>query len=1102
MASGKESLLSSLFRRVKGVGRAASEEALVARPNDGPTPLSFGQEGLWLIEKMLGRERSSPYNEAMVLKLSGEVQPELLRRCLAEVVRRHEIWRTTFEERDGHPVQIVRPPWVPELEVAELGPMNEAAQRAEVRRRVRATAAVPYDLARGPLLRPQLLRFGPGPQLLIIGMPHLIFDGLSVQVLIDELSALYPAFATGSASPLAEPQIQFRDYARWQRAGLTGAALESRLAYWTQTLAGVPTTLELPTDRPRPSRLSYRGERHAFALPDPLLQALRGVGQRERATPFVTLFAAYAALLWRYSRQDSFVLGIPASGRRRDELQGSLGFFVNMLPIRVDLDEKMTFQQLLGQLRGVCLGAYEHQDDPFDLIVPALRVARDQSRNPIFQVIFQLQDELFLGKPGGPVEAGWFDSSDAALFDLNLQLVPGAMGLVYSTDLWDAATMERMVGHYQRLLEGVAADPSRRACDLPLLGEEERRRVVVQWNQSARPYPREKCVHQLVEAQVDQTPDAVAVELDGKQMSYRELDRRSNQVAHVLRRMGVKRDVAVGLAVERSFEMVVGMLGILKAGGAYLPLDPSYPAERLKFMVEDAAVSVLIGQERLVAALPPQRGQVLRLDADLATIDREPNSRGSEAGDPEQLAYVLFTSGSTGRPKGACVPHRGIVRLLIGTNYIDVRPNDVFLQLAPLAFDLSTFEVWGPLLNGGKLVLCPPGPPSLEEVGRLIRERGVTVLWLTSALFHKMVDHQLESLATVRYLIAGGDVLSVPHVRRVIEETPCTMVNGYGPTENTTFTCCYEVPRPFPVPSPPSVLIGPPIANTTAYVLDPQRQPVPIGIYGELWTGGDGVARGYWNRAELTAERFVENPFGPGRLYRTGDQVRWLSDGNIEFRGRTDAQVKVRGFRVEMGEIEAALALHPEVRQVAVTARSDGAAGEKQLVAYLVGDRIPAAGELRTFLKDRLPVHMIPSAFVTLEALPMTTNGKLDRGALPAPGEAATQAEPTALPSDDMERAIADAWSAVLGRAVDVNSNFFDLGGSSLQLMEVHAKLKKTGVDLMDLFTYPTIASLAEFLRGGAAEPAVDDGAREERASDRRRQQEEQRKRRAKKDPR
>lgn len=717
----------------------------------------------------------------------------------------------------------------------------------------------------------------------------------------------------------------------------------NQLAYWKQQLADLPI-LQLPTKKSRSPMQTFGGARQCLALPQTLSEAIAKLSHKEGVTIYMTLLAAFKTLLYRYTGQTDIVVGTVTAGRNQPEIEQIIGCFVNTLVVRTNLKDNPTFQQLLERVREVTLEAFAYQDLPFEKLVKELQPERNLGQNPLFQVAFVLHPPM----SGVDSMLNWSKldiDTETVKLDLTLELEERPEGLVgrfeYSKDLFDADTIERMVGHFLTLLEGLVANPEQKIAELPLLTEFERQQLAA-WNNTETDYPKDACINQLFEEQVERSPDAIALVFEKEQLTYKELNQRANQLAHHLRNLGVGPEVLVGICVERSLEMVVGLLGILKAGGAYVPLDPAYPPERLAFMLEDASVPVLLTQARLVKSLPKHQGRIVCLDTDWEIIERQSDENLSLQVRSDNLVYVMYTSGSTGRPKGVSVIHQGVVRLVKDTNYANLSAEEVFLQLAPISFDASTLEIWGSLLNGAKLVIMPPHTPSLQELGQAIREYRITTLWLTAGLFHMMVDQQLKDLKQLRQLLAGGDVLSVPHVQKVLQKLKgCHLIDGYGPTENTTFTCCYRITEASLIGH--SIPIGRPIANTQVYILDAQLQPLPIGVPGELYIGGAGLARGYLNRPELTSDRFIPNPFSNksgSRLYKTGDLARYLPDGNIEFLGRIDHQVKIRGFRIELGEIEAVLSQHPDVQESLVINRED-ASGNQRLVAYIISNLRP-----------------------------------------------------------------------------------------------------------------------------------------------------------------
>jgi aspartate racemase len=1012
-----------------------------------PAPLSFAQQRLWFLAQL--EPDTALYNTPVVLHLSGPLDVECLRQSLDTIVGRHQALRSCFPAQNGEPRQLVMPPAAVPLPIVELPELPPAEREDALMRRVGEIAAQPFDLERGPLFRSLLIRAAPTEHALVLIMHHIVTDRWSLGVLFRELSECYRAFRSGETPRLADLPVQYADFAVWQRAGLEGERLEQLLDYWRSRLAGVPPVLELPTDRPRPAVESRRGSRRQRLLSQRLVQALRTLGRQENATLYMVLLGAFQVLLARYTGRRDIVVGSPIAGRMHIKLEPLIGFFVNTLALRTDLSGNPTFRRLLSRVREVALGAFTHQELPFERLVEAVQPERSLHHAPLVQVVLALQNTPFAEPQLPGLTARRLSVPDQpAKFDLVLYLIPEDQGALraeaeYRADLLDAGTVDRLLEHYQVLLDGVVADPDRSISALPLMSEVERRRMLVEWNATDTDFPASATVHGLFQAQAQRTPDALAVVSGRGDLSYAELNRRANRLARHLQAHGVGPDMRVAVFLERSPDLIVSLLAILKAGGAYLSLDPASPQKRLAWLLRDAGVTVLVTEPAMRDRLQsiPAGITVVCLQQDRARLESHSDTDPSTSAGPAHLAYVSYTSGSTGTPKGVAVPHRAVVRLVRDNPYTRFAPDEVFLQFAPVAFDASTLEIWGPLLNGARLVMAPPGRLTLEELGRVLQGYGVTTLWLTAGLFHLMADERLDDLRSVRNLLAGGDVLSPSHVRRVLNGLPqCRLVNGYGPTECTTFTTCHQVAGDGDLAL--SVPIGRPIANTRVYVLDADGMPVPVGVPGELYVGGAGLARGYLARPALTAERFVPDPFGSAageRLYRTGDRVRWRPDGNLEYLGRLDRQVKLRGFRVEPGEIEAELTRHPAVLEAAVVVREDPG-GERRLVAYLVPARADAplsSNALREHLSLRLPEYMVPAAFVWLEALPLTPQGKVDRAALPAPSSdpARRDAEPvgTVAPRTPAEARLAEIWAQVLGLDhVGIHDNFFSLGGDSI----------------------------------------------------------------------
>jgi amino acid adenylation domain-containing protein len=1051
-------------------------------PRNGDLALSFAQQRLWFFDQL--EPGLAAYNIPAAVRLKGPLNLSALEQSLNEIVKRHESLRTTFGKVEGRPTQVIAPTLTIKLPVVDLRKLPASEREIEVRRLVTAEAQRPFDLCQGPLIRATVLRLGDEEHVGLLTMHHIVSDGWSTGILVREVTTLYVAFCAGGASPLPALPIQYADFAHWQRQWLRGEVLETQIAYWKEQLAGAPALIDLPTDHPRPAVQTFRGAHQSLVLPKHLLEGFKALSCQQGMTQFMTLLAAFKVLLYRYTGQDDLIVGTPIANRNRLETEGLIGFFVNALALRTDLSGNPSFRELLRRVREVCLGAYGHQDLPFDRLVEELHVKRDLTRNPLFQVMFVLHNASLrtVELPGltlSPVEG----DSETAHFDLTLQILDTEQGLtaafVYNTDLFEAATIARMLGNFQILLEGIVANPEQRLSDLPLLTEAERQQLLVEWNDTKTENPQDLCIHQLFEAQAERTPDAIAVVFEAEQLTYRELNRRANQLAHHLRALGVGPDVLVAICVERSLEMIIGLLGILKAGGAFVPVDPAYPKERLAFMLKDAQVPVLLTQERFAAGLPEHKAKVIRLDLGWETFSCQSGENPSGSILHENLAYVIYTSGSTGQPKGVLVSHGAIAdHCRNAQRYYELDSRDVVLQFASLSFDVSLEEILPTLIVGARLVIMGTNlwPPA--EFHRKISEFGLTVLNLPTAYWQELAREWAgvpEFVPNIqpRLFIVGGDTM-LPEVVRLWQRTPVKsirLLNAYGPTETTITATAFEIaPHPGENTTDQRVPIGRPLANRAIYILDQHGHPVPIGVPGHIYIGGAGMARGYLNRPELTAEKFVPDPFSaaPGaRMYKTGDLARYQPDGNIEFLGRVDHQVKIRGFRIELGEIEAALAQHPAVREAVVLARED-APDEKRLVAYVVADS--TADELRRFLKDKLPEYMVPAVVVLLAALPVTPNGKVDRRALPAPDRSRPELEKAFVaPRDELELQLAQIWEEVLGvRPVGVTDNFFELGGHSLLAVRLFAIIEKRlgkKLPLMAVFQGATVEHLAGLLR-------------------------------------
>ncbi len=1053
-------LLAQRIDAALSAGAKLQRPPLIALPREGDAPQafvqSFAQQRLWFLDQL---EPGSPsYNMPIALRLEGVVDTSALERAFTEVVRRHEVLRTTF--RAG-PKQLVHAPMPVSVPVVELSGLDEA----ELQRRVDEEARRPFNLAHGPLLRVTLLRLGEQRHVLLLTMHHIISDGWSIDVLVRETAALYAAFSAGQPSPLPELPIQYADYATWQRTWLQGEALDTQISWWREHLAGVAPLLELPTDFPRPAVQGFRGASVSRMLSRQLVDSLHALCRREGTTLFMALMAGLQAVLSRYSGQEDFVIGTGIANRNQAETEGLIGFFINQLALRARLGGNPSFRELLGRVRKDTLGAYAHQDLPFEELVKAVNPERSLAHAPLFQVamVFQNQPEAELKVPGLTFHLQPSNTGTARL-DLTLGLQETAQGLgcsiEYRTDLFTAETVDRLLLHLGALLENAAARPEAPLSTLSLLSEAEERQVLVEWNDTARDFPRESTAHALFEAQAARTPDATALRFEGDSLTYAQLDARANRLANHLRSLGVKAEVPVALCLERSLDLVVSILAILKAGGAWVPLDSSYPVERLSFMLRDSAAPVLVTTAKLVETLGLKVASVVRLDSDASLIAAQPESAPLSGTSADNLAYVIYTSGSTGTPKGTLLQHRGLSNTALTAGRAHgFTPSSRVLQYAAFGFDASVAEIFGALLAGSTLVLAPrerllPGAPLRD----LLRDESISAVTLTPSVLAQMRPEDLPSLQT---LISAGEACSPELIQRW--GSRLRLLNAYGPTE---VTVCASISEPLLPGQTPS--IGKPWDNVRVYVLDSNLRPLPVGIPGQLCVDSVGLARGYLSQPALTAERFVPNPFSstPGaRLYLTGDKARWLPNGTLEFLGRIDDQVKLRGFRIELGEVEAALLLNSAVREAVASVRTESS-GDKRLVAYVVADGLDVVA-LRESLKLRLPEHMVPSAIAVLDALPLTPNGKVDRNALPSPDASlSAPAREYVAPRTHVEVQLATLWAELLHvERIGMHDDFFELGGHSLLATQVVSRVRAAfGVELAlrDLFVKPTVEALAQ----------------------------------------
>jgi len=1046
-------------------------------PRQESYALSPAQQRLWFLEQFEAGLAS--FNVPVMFHLAGRLNVPAFKRALAEIVRRHEILRATFATKGEQPAQVIAEAAPPALSFVDLSALPETTRAAEAQRLAAAEAQRIFDLQKGPLYRATLLRLNEAEHVFLLTMHHLVCDGWSIDVFMRELAQLYEAFDAGESSPLEELPIQYTDFAVWSREAKQEKILDEALAYWKPRLAGALPLLELPTDRPRPATQSYRGACEHFKLPANLSEALHALSKSEGATLFTTLLAALQTLLHRYTGQDDIVIGSPVANRRRAEIENLIGFFVNTMVLRTDLSGNPTFRELLARGRETVLGAYAHQELPFAKLVEELRPDRNLSHAPLFQVMFILQSAASLSQFGSLALNTLPAHNGAAKFDLTFDLAPFAGGLSvmleYNTDLFEAATIKRLAGHFASLLQSIVANPDQRLSELSLLPEAERRQLLVDWNDTQKEYPRGKCLHQLFEAQVERTPDAVALVFEEQHLTYRELNQRANQLAHHLRSLGVGPESRVGVCLERSLGMVAGILGILKAGGAYVPLDPAYPQERLDYILKDAQVQALLTQQLIIDnhQLSIANCQLLCLDNDWETIAAQSSENLKNIADAENPAYVIYTSGSTGAPKGVVGLHRNTVNRLVWMwETLPFAPEEVCCQKTSLNFVDSVWEIFGALLQGIPTRIIPD--EALKTPHHLIQtlaEARVTRIVLVPSLLRVILDLPAEFrrlTANLKIWITSGEALPVELCERFAETLPQqVLLNLYGSSEVAADVTWYETSAWNRKLN--SVPIGRPIANTQIYLLEASRDAAGIGVTGELLVGGEGLARGYLHRPELTAEKFIPDPLSnkPGaRLYKTGDLARYLPDGNIEYLGRRDYQVKIRGFRIELGEIETALAAHPAIAEAVVLARNDHF-GELRLVAYFVSKPQLPIAELRQFLLQKLPEYMAPSTFLKLDAMPLLPNGKVDRRSLPVPGRARPELEDGFIaPNTPLEKELAEIWGEILRlEKVGISNNFFAIGGHSLMAMQLLSRLRtRLGVELpvRDFFAAPTIKSLAE----------------------------------------
>lgn len=1057
---------------------AGSRDAIVPRAHGGPAPLSFAQQRLWFFDQF--EPGSSLYNLLSPILFEGDLDASALEGAFNGLIERHEVLRTSFDFRDGQPVQVVAPVQRLTMSTVDLTGLAEQEQQRKMESLAREEAGRPFDLKRGPLLRTTLLRLADRKYVLLFAVHHIVCDAWSTALMIHELGHLYASIRSGRPASLPELRIQYADFAAWQRQWLQGAVLERQLEYWKAKLGDSLPVLELPADRPRPAIRTFNGSSVSFVVPPAVSQSLKALVQSERATLFMTLLAAFKVLLSRYTGLDDITVGTPIANRQRHEVEHLIGFFTNTLAIRTDLSGNPRFRDLLKAVRENLLDAYGHQDLPFEYLVEQLHPERTLSHSPLVQVMFVLRNahdpELkFPGVTATPLKSDFA----TAKFDLSVYLDDTGDGIEgeieYNTDLFATARIERMCGQFQTLLTAIARNPSELLSDLQLLTDAEREQLLVEWNRTQVPYPR-ACAHELFEQQAERSPNSTALLLEAAQLTYAELNSRANKIAHRLQRLGARPGTVVAILMERSPEMIAAVLGILKAGAACLPLNPSYPAQRLAFMLQDSGAAAVLSQGPLASSLPQTAARTVCVDAEWESIERESGGNLPSQAGPEAGCYIIYTSGSTGTPKGVVMPHRALVNL-VEWHRAAGSSSGCVLQFASLTFDVSFQEMFSTFALGGTLVLLPePARVDMRALGSFIAENKIERFHLPVVVLQKLAEEFCENpqpLSSLRELMVGGEQLQITRpITRLFEQlSGCMLYNHYGPSETHVVTSYLLPQSPANWPSLPP--LGRQIANVRAYVLDSHLQPVPVGITGVLYLGGECLAHGYLNRPALTAERFIPDPFSrvPGaRIYKTGDLVRYAGSGDIEFVGRNDFQVKIRGMRIELPEVELALAQHPAVREAVVTVHQDGPASGKRLAGYVVPqpDATITPKELREFLRERLPEHMVPFHFTILAAFPLTSSGKINRLALPSPEKSIEAAEGYVEPKTAVEKALAAIFGDVLdAQAVGLSDNFFDLGGHSLMATQIASRIREAfriELPVRAIFEEPTVGGLSRLI--------------------------------------
>lgn len=1046
------------------------------RLDDEPSPLSFSQRRLWFLHQL--HPDMIAFNLPMALRFTGKLEPNLLRKSINAIVYRHEVLRTTYIEKDGIPLQIVHPPAEVELEYFDLTHIREAEREPEAKQLMLNEVRQPFDLSSDVMFKPFLYRLSPQDHILFLLRHHIASDGWSTRIVQRELLEGYLAAQEYRSANLPQLEVQYADFALWQRARFHEQGFEQELNYWRNQLNGLPQ-LELPIDRPRPSVVSYKGSQLILRISRSLTAKLRNFSRQERVTMNTTMLTAFSVLLHRYSGQVDFAIGVPVSGRIRRELEPLIGFFINTLVLRSDFSGNPTFVDLLHQINQSSIDAFDHQNLPFEMLVEELQHERHLNRSPLIQTTFQYLDipiQPSIKIPGMLIERLPIDPGTSQ-FDFSISITESAEGLIgrarFNSDTFETKTIQRMIEHYQVILDAISVNPSSHVSSLSLLSDRERNQILVDWNTTAVDFPKNKFVHQLFEDQVHRTPDATAVYFGGETLTYQELNQSANQLAYYLRQLGVAPEVLVGICMERSLEMIVGILGILKAGGAFVPINPHNPKERVAFMINDIQTPIVLIQKKLEIRLPISNARVICLDSDWEEISQELVENPDVNISSNNAAYVIYTSGSTGTPKGTLIEHRSLVNHIHWVNdFLTGTAIDYLPFVTNFSFDGSLKQIFSPLLKGKAIWIL--SEEVVQEPAKLIREllsRSRVGLYCVPSLWKAILEELdtrdvIDSLHNLSSVYLGGESLSEQVVNKSLSLLPhLKLWNLYGPTEASITTTAIRLS------SHEKMTIGKPLPNYRVYILDSNLQPVPIGVFGELHISGIGLARGYLNQPSLTAEKFIPNPFSelPGdRLYKTGDLVRYHPNGNIEYRGRIDHQVKIRGYRIELGEIEAVLSQFPGVKQ-SVAVVKEFKPDDRRIIAYIQQDKESqhTSQKLREFLKTKLPEYMIPSTFILMDSLPMTPHGKLDRAALPDPEHYRLERDTEIIkPRSVVEKQLTEIWEDVLGVGeIGIYDNFFELGGHSLLATQVTSRAQqkfKVDLPLRYLFEAPNIAGLAE----------------------------------------